>query len=233
MARNSRLSLASASDENYTFCWRIFCAWDYLIGNPEAAESKTAAIVNSIREAILEEQEKRKSKNLAVTISLRILANILVLLSLAGSIYIIYFVVDRSQKLERTKIELSLWEKNEVSVVVSLITMIAPSAFELVAALEMYHPRTTLRFQLARVLVLYLGNLYSLIIALLDKVNSMSNSSNNTFMDAAPLYATTVPVLSKTSPSYATDRNSTFAVEMDQNITRIMVAINQTSSPVM
>ena len=34
--------------------------------------------------------------------------------------------------------------------VVSLITMIAPSAFELVAQLEMYHPRTSLRFQLAR-----------------------------------------------------------------------------------
>ncbi|NXX61266.1 TMC3 protein, partial [Scopus umbretta] len=188
MAKNSRMSLASASDENYTFCWRLFCAWDYLIGNPEAAESKAAAIVNSIREAILEEQEKKKSKNLAVTISLRIIANILVLLSLAGSIYIIYFVVDRSQRLERTKKELTLWEKNEVSVVVSLITMIAPSAFELVAALEMYHPRTTLRFQLARVLVLYLGNLYSLIIALLDKVNSMSvtdsdindNASNST-----------------------------------------------------
>lgn len=96
----------------------------------------------------------------------------------------------------------------QVSVVVSLITMIAPSAFELVAQLEMYHPRTSLRFQLARciispaalygasyiryvryeraltsctyvcvyrVLVLYLGNLYSLIIALLDKVNSMSS----------------------------------------------------------
>lgn len=49
MAKNSRMSLASASDENYTFCWRVFCAWDYLIGNPEAAESKAAAIVNSIR----------------------------------------------------------------------------------------------------------------------------------------------------------------------------------------
>uniref|UniRef100_A0A4W5M975 Transmembrane channel-like protein n=2 Tax=Salmoninae TaxID=504568 RepID=A0A4W5M975_9TELE len=175
MAKNSRLSLASASDENFTFCWRVFCAWDYLIGNPEAAESKGAAIVNNIREAIVEEQEKKKDTSLAVLISLRILANILVLLSLAGSIYIIYFVVDRSQKLEQEKPELTLWEKNEVvSVVVSLITMIAPSAFELVAQLEMYHPRTSLRFQLARVLVLYLGNLYSLIIALLDKVNSMS-----------------------------------------------------------
>lgn len=50
----------------------------------------------------------------AVLISLRILANILVLLSLAGSIYIIYFVVERSQKLEQEKPELTLWEKNEV-----------------------------------------------------------------------------------------------------------------------
>ncbi|XP_069766653.1 transmembrane channel-like protein 3 [Narcine bancroftii] len=176
MAKNSRLSMASASDENYTFCWKVFCAWDYLIGNPEAAESKTAAVINSIREAILEEQVKRKDRSLAVVISLRILANILVLLSLAGSIYIIYFVVDRSQELERTKTELTLWEKNEVSVVVSLITMIAPSVFELVAQLEMLHPRTTLRFQLGRVLVLYLGNLYSLIIALLDKVNTTMSS---------------------------------------------------------
>ncbi|KAF7650866.1 hypothetical protein LDENG_00119510 [Lucifuga dentata] len=193
MAKNSRLSLASASDENFTFCWRIFCAWDYLIGNPEAAESKGAAIVNNIREAIVEEQEKKKDTSLAVLISLRILANILVLLSLAGSIYIIYFVVDRSQKLEQEKPELTLWEKNEVSVVVSLITMIAPSAFELVAQLEMYHPRTSLRFQLARVLVLYLGNLYSLIIALLDKVNSMSSAvpvSPGNWSDSSSFLAT-------------------------------------------
>uniref|UniRef100_A0A3Q1JS30 Transmembrane channel-like protein n=1 Tax=Anabas testudineus TaxID=64144 RepID=A0A3Q1JS30_ANATE len=194
MAKNSRLSLASASDENFTFCWRVFCAWDYLIGNPEAAESKGAAIVNNIREAIVEEQEKKKDTSLAVLISLRILANILVLLSLAGSIYIIYFVVDRSQKLEQEKPELTLWEKNEVvSVVVSLITMIAPSAFELVAQLEMYHPRTSLRFQLARVLVLYLGNLYSLIIALLDKVNSMSSAvplSSGNWSDTSSFLAT-------------------------------------------
>ncbi|XP_015675679.1 transmembrane channel-like protein 3 [Protobothrops mucrosquamatus] len=198
MAKNSRMSLASASDENYTFCWRVFCAWDYLIGNPEAAESKSAAIVNSIREAILEEQEKKKSTNLAVTISLRIIANILVLLSLAGSIYIIYFVVDRSQRLERTKTELTLWEKNEVSVVVSLITMLAPSAFELIAALEMYHPRTTLRFQLARVLVLYLGNLYSLIIALLDKVDSMSIVKAEVHKNGSNTMGTTTFLAAKT-----------------------------------
>ncbi|XP_064014229.1 transmembrane channel-like protein 3 isoform X2 [Pogoniulus pusillus] len=239
MAKNSRMSLASASDENYTFCWRLFCAWDYLIGNPEAAESKAAAIVNSIREAILEEQEKKKSKNLAVTISLRIIANILVLLSLAGSIYIIYFVVDRSQRLERAKKELTLWEKNEVSVVVSLITMIAPSAFELVAALEMYHPRTTLRFQLARVLVLYLGNLYSLIIALLDKVDSMSvtdsdvnnNAGNSTtFLATKTLskednFSTTVPDLHIKSNGIVTLEES-----LTQGLTVSHSLVNNTAS---
>ncbi|KAM6425976.1 transmembrane channel-like protein 3 isoform 2-T2 [Liasis olivaceus] len=239
MAKNSRMSLASASDENYTFCWRVFCAWDYLIGNPEAAESKSAAIVNSIREAILEEQEKKKSTNLAVTISLRIIANILVLLSLAGSIYIIYFVVDRSQKLERMKKELTLWEKNEVSVVVSLITMLAPSAFELVAALEMYHPRTTLRFQLARVLVLYLGNLYSLIIALLDKVDSMSFVKNDVHKNGSSTVDTTTFLATKTllehnfstpTPNTQMIKNGTFL--LSENLTQSyahLVELNNTA----
>uniref|UniRef100_A0A8C1GHJ5 Transmembrane channel-like protein n=1 Tax=Cyprinus carpio TaxID=7962 RepID=A0A8C1GHJ5_CYPCA len=221
MAKNSRMSLAGASNENYTFCWRVFCAWDYLIGNPEAAESKGAAIVNSIREAIVEEQEKKKETSLAVLISLRILANILVLLSLTGSIYIIYFVVDRSQKLEQEKPELTLWEKNEVSVVVSLITMIAPSAFELVAQLEMYHPRTSLRFQLARVLVLYLGNLYSLIIALLDKVNSMSSAVRNLSDSTSYLATISQPAednLSTIVPDITEQRNSTLTMTLMQSL---------------
>ncbi|XP_037367286.1 transmembrane channel-like protein 3 [Talpa occidentalis] len=207
MAKNSRTSLASAPNQSYTFCWRVLCAWDYLIGSPEAAESKTAAIVNSIREAILEEQEKKKSKNLAVTMCLRAAANILVLVSLAGSIYLIYFVVDRSQKLERSKAELTLWEKNEASVVVSLVTLLAPSAFDLIAALETYHPRTTLRVQLARVLVLYLGNLYSLIIALLDKVTSMSTEDAAATNSTRPGLPLPTFLATRTAPAAALTPN--------------------------
>ncbi|EMP29170.1 Transmembrane channel-like protein 3 [Chelonia mydas] len=130
----------------------------------------------------------------------------------------------------------------EVSVVVSLITMIAPSAFELVAALEMYHPRTTLRFQLARVLVLYLGNLYSLIIALLDKVDSMSiaeaeaNSSASNWIDSTTFLATrTLPEednLSTTIPDIRIRRNSTLTLEKShiQNYTIPLVLVNQTTS---
>uniref|UniRef100_A0A672K764 Transmembrane channel-like protein n=1 Tax=Sinocyclocheilus grahami TaxID=75366 RepID=A0A672K764_SINGR len=231
MAKNSRMSLAGASDENYTFCWRVFCAWDYLIGNPEAAESKGAAIVNCIRVSIFYIQQTQIN-NLAVLISLRILANILVLLSLTGSIYIIYFVVDRSQKLEQEKPELTLWEKNEVSVVVSLITMIAPSAFELVAQLEMYHPRTSLRFQLARVLVLYLGNLYSLIIALLDKVNSMSSAVRNLSDSTSYLATISQPTednLSTIVPDVTERQNSTLTMTL-LDLNNSMTTIKSTTS---
>ncbi|KAJ8247601.1 hypothetical protein GJAV_G00248170 [Gymnothorax javanicus] len=175
----------------------------------------------------------------AVLVSLRILANILVLLSLAGSIYIIYFVVDRSQRLEQEKAELTLWEKNEVSVVVSLITMIAPSAFELVSQLEMYHPRTSLRFQLARVLVLYLGNLYSLIIALLDKVNSMSSANpvnNGNWTDSTAFLATIAlpdeENMSTILPETPDKQNSTFGLGSEVNRTKTdgtQVLLNHTA----
>lgn len=59
-------------------------------------------------------------------------------------------VVKALQEISKQSYKMLRLSVLQVSVVVSLITMIAPSAFELVAALEMYHPRTTLRFQLAR-----------------------------------------------------------------------------------
>ncbi|OWK62133.1 Transmembrane channel-like protein 3 [Lonchura striata] len=187
MAKNSRMSLASASDENYTFCWRLFCAWDYLIGNPEAAESKAAAIVNSIRLLIRVLREVAMASSLLkskehLDDAFTSPARKAITKACASAVF--QSAQDSTEDFHQT-LHVSV---PQVSVVVSLITMIAPSAFELVAALEMYHPRTTLRFQLARVLVLYLGNLYSLIIALLDKVDSMSvtdsdvnnNASNST-----------------------------------------------------
>ncbi|XP_017598146.1 PREDICTED: transmembrane channel-like protein 3 isoform X2 [Corvus brachyrhynchos] len=205
MAKNSRMSLASASDENYTFCWRLFCAWDYLIGNPEAAESKAAAIVNSIRGS--DHKLKNYCKHPRASLPCwKYLHHLLC----RGSI-------------------------PKVSVVVSLITMIAPSAFELVAALEMYHPRTTLRFQLARVLVLYLGNLYSLIIALLDKVDSMSVTDSDVNNNASNS-TTSLATLSKddnlTIPNVQVKRNGFVTSEehRTQGLTVSDSLVNQTIS---
>uniref|UniRef100_A0A8C4NFF8 Transmembrane channel-like protein n=1 Tax=Eptatretus burgeri TaxID=7764 RepID=A0A8C4NFF8_EPTBU len=198
MAKNSRLSLSSTSEENFTFCWKVFCAWDYLIGSSEAAESKVAAIATTIRESILEEQEKKKSENRFVIGVSRIVKH--------NSIFNPLNVQTRrcapADALEGNG-PFILWRNHRLSVVVSLITMLAPSVFELIATLEQYHPRSMLRFQLARVLVLYLGNLYSLIIALLDKVDSMSSLvSINEHGTKSSILNFTVSPLGSISPSH-------------------------------
>ena len=61
----------------------------------------------------------------------------------------------------------------QVPIVMSLITAIFPSIFEVIGLLEKYHPRVTLRWQLARILALYFLNLYTLVIALYNKVEIM------------------------------------------------------------
>lgn len=69
-----------------------------------------------LQEAILEEQESQKDDNIHLTRFLRVLANFLVLCCLAGSGYLIYFVVRRSQKFALDGLENhTWWERNEVA----------------------------------------------------------------------------------------------------------------------
>lgn len=68
-----------------------------------------------MQEAIVEEQESRKEENIHLTRFLRVLANFLALCTLAGSGYLIFFVVRRSQKFALEGLEnYGWWERNEV-----------------------------------------------------------------------------------------------------------------------
>ncbi|XP_028435011.1 transmembrane channel-like protein 1 [Perca flavescens] len=171
MARNANES-GVGDDNSFNFSWKIFTSWDYLIGNPETADNKFASITTSFKEAILEEQESRKDDNIHLTRFLRVLANFLVLCCLAGSGYLIYFVVRRSQKFALEGLEThTWWERNEVNMVMSLLGMFCPMLFDVISALENYHPRVALQWQLGRIFALFLGNLYTFIIALMDEIN--------------------------------------------------------------
>lgn len=144
MARNAN-ETGVGDDNSFNFSWKMFTSWDYLIGNPETADNKFASITTSfkvsaadpvhrlmplishssiscislwfpLQEAILEEQESRKDDNIHLTRFLRVLANFLVLCCLAGSGYLIYFVVRRSQKFALDGLENhTWWERNEVA----------------------------------------------------------------------------------------------------------------------
>ncbi|KAK5909915.1 hypothetical protein CesoFtcFv8_003803 [Champsocephalus esox] len=178
MARNANES-GVGDDNSFNFSWKMFTSWDYLIGNPETADNKFASISTIFKEAILEEQESRKDDNIHLTRFLRVLANFLVLCCLAGSGYLIYFVVRRSQKFALDGLENhTWWERNEVNMVMSLLGMFCPMLFDVISALENYHPRVALQWQLGRIFALFLGNLYTFIIALMDEINLKREEEN-------------------------------------------------------
>ncbi|XP_046364022.2 transmembrane channel-like protein 3 isoform X1 [Haliotis rufescens] len=174
MASNSRQSRMSTKDEHFTFSWKLFTEWDYMIGNKETANTKHASLVTTMREAILEEEEKTKEGNKHLLLFLRVLANVLVLMSLALSAYIIQLFVDRSRRMELSKRQdknfvAGFWAENELTVIMTLISTLFPNISDLISMMEKYHPRINLRLQLARIFALNLLNLYTLFIALYNK----------------------------------------------------------------
>ncbi|XP_051923473.1 transmembrane channel-like protein 2-B [Hippocampus zosterae] len=177
MARNSNEGGDGADEGEFTFSWKMFTSWDYLIGNPETADNKYASITTSFKESIVDEQENQKDENIHLRRFLRVLANVLILCSLGGSGYLIYFVVKRSQEFaDMDNDELSWFEKNEVEFVMSLLGLVCPPLFETIAELEDYHPRIALKWQLGRIFALFLGNLYTFLFALFDEVNAKLES---------------------------------------------------------
>ncbi|KYQ52088.1 Transmembrane channel-like protein 3 [Trachymyrmex zeteki] len=174
MAENSRLSKLIEKEDEYVFSWKLFTGWDFMIGNPETAHNRTASIMVGFKEALLEEAEKQKDKRNWRIISMRIFVNVAVLSLLALSAYAVIKVVKRSIVESR-----NWWRQNEITIVMSLITYLFPIFFEILGFLESYHPRKQLRIQLARIMVLNLLNLYSLIFALFHKISSMKHDLYN------------------------------------------------------
>ncbi|XP_016911947.2 transmembrane channel-like protein isoform X2 [Apis cerana] len=170
MAENSRLSKLSEKEDECAFSWRLFTGWDFMIGNPETAHNRTANLVLGFKEALLEEAEKEKDERNWKIILMRIFVNVSVIALLGLSAYVVVKIVARSSKeLEQS----NWWRQNEITVVLSLITYLFPVFFEILGLLESYHPRKQLRLQLARILFLNMLNLYSLIFALFEKIDSM------------------------------------------------------------
>ncbi|XP_056602393.1 transmembrane channel-like protein 2-A [Triplophysa dalaica] len=171
MAKNADVGGGDGEDSEFTFAWKMFTSWDYLIGNSETADNKFASITTSFKESIVDEQENQKDENIHLRRFLRVLANFLITCTLGGSGYLIYFVVKRSQEFANMS-NLSWYEKNELEIIMSLLGLVGPMLFETIAELEEYHPRIALKWQLGRIFALFLGNLYTFLLALFDEVNA-------------------------------------------------------------
>nr|XP_053785685.1 transmembrane channel-like protein 1 [Desmodus rotundus] len=160
-------------DNTFNFSWKVFTSWDYLIGNPETADNKFNSITMNFKEAIIEERAAQVEENVHLIRFLRFLANFFVFLTLAGSGYLIFWAVKRSQEFAQQDPDtLGWWEKNEMNMVMSLLGMFCPTLFDLFAELEDYHPLIALKWLLLRIFALLLGNLYVFILALMDEINN-------------------------------------------------------------
>ncbi|KAM9508768.1 transmembrane channel-like protein 1 isoform 2-T3 [Guaruba guarouba] len=92
----------------------------------------------------------------------------------------------------------------KVNMVMSLLGMFCPTLFDVISSLENYHPRIALRWQLGRIFALFLGNLYTFIIALMDEINLKLEEEkivkyNMTIWEAS-LYNGTIPENSTAPP---------------------------------
>ncbi|XP_075437822.1 transmembrane channel-like protein 2, partial [Ascaphus truei] len=170
MASNAKESTGDGDDGEYNFSFKMFTSWDYLIGNPETADNKFASITTTFKESIVDEQESNKDENIHLIRFLRVLANVMIICCLCGSGYLIYFVVKRSQTFSKMQ-NVGWYERNEVEIVMSLLGMFCPPLFETIGNMEDYHPRVALKWQLGRIFALFLGNLYTFLLALMDDVN--------------------------------------------------------------
>lgn len=52
MASNANEGGDGAEDGEFTFSWKMFTSWDYLIGNPETADNKYASITTSFKVSV-------------------------------------------------------------------------------------------------------------------------------------------------------------------------------------
>ncbi|XP_041915835.1 transmembrane channel-like protein 2-A [Alosa sapidissima] len=159
------------ADDEFTFSWKLFTSWDFLVCNPESADNKYASITTSFKESIVDLQMSQKEENIHLRRFLRVLANFMITCILGGSGYLIFFAVSRSQEFANRD-DLGWYEKNELEIIMSLLGLVCPPLFETIGELEDNHPRIALKYQLSRVFALFLGNLYTFLFALFNDVNN-------------------------------------------------------------
>ncbi|KAK7802561.1 hypothetical protein U0070_003658, partial [Myodes glareolus] len=107
-------------DNTFNFSWKVFCSWDYLIGNPETADNKFNSITMNFKEAIIEERAAQVEENVHLIRFLRFLANFFVFLTLGASnlyVFILALMDEINNKIEEEKLvkaNITLWEANMI-----------------------------------------------------------------------------------------------------------------------
>lgn len=239
LSQNTKLSRIGSKDDEYTFCWTVFVGWDFMIGNSETAYNKTSSLVMNLKEGILEEKEQTKDRDWRLIIR-RVFANVLTLMLIVASAYVVTLAVQRSENLPE---DASLLQKNELQLVMSGIQFMFPPLFDVIGIIEKYHPRKALSWQLGRILFLDFLNFYTLMFSLFGTVDQMGIQLNEVTGNITllrknatyykNLFTTTTTTTTTTTPTPTpTPETITTTIELVSSLTSIILS-NETSDTIM
>ncbi|XP_053713647.1 transmembrane channel-like protein 7 isoform X1 [Synchiropus splendidus] len=146
--------------------FRIFCGWDFNIKEPDSAERKHSFIRNGLKLLLLEQSfhfsisQRTLGRRVCIHF-LRSLLNIIVLLLLAGSFYLIYKAIEISKKkgLEDQYWFVRLPFQYLPPITITSVNLILPLIFRKIAAFEEYSFTTQVNVTLVRSIVLKLTSL--------------------------------------------------------------------------
>ncbi|XP_065681271.1 transmembrane channel-like protein 7 isoform X2 [Hydra vulgaris] len=137
------VSMAESYNENYIFSGesaglfssKVFCSWDYGITNQSGAKMKCQSIAQDLLETLGSERYSQdlSLKKLCNLILIRLVTNTIVLIFIAGAIYLIYYVSELG-KLESESIIYAMLP----AITISSINLFLPPAFRLIASMESY-----------------------------------------------------------------------------------------------
>ncbi|CAK8673505.1 unnamed protein product [Clavelina lepadiformis] len=172
-------SLVLDEDRFYSYCNKVFGGWDFCITNDHAAELKHSSLkyeleTDLLEERALQERAKRTRNEKIVLYLKRFLINVVVLLVLAASMAAIYFSAQYALTNTSTydsNFFLDLLVTYLVSIVITVANFIAPMLFELLIVYEDYTPAFTIKFTLARTVLLRLASIVFLYVVVYLQIN--------------------------------------------------------------
>ncbi|XP_063408816.1 transmembrane channel-like protein 3 [Mytilus trossulus] len=175
-----RQSKLSDNADDYEFALRTFSSWDHTIYSKEGVKDRRKALCMELKERIREERKARKprlEKRLLRYLG-RIISNTIVLGLLGGSGYLVYYVADEFKLPDSTPTELkTLFDKYQLSAVVSLLKLFIPLLFEFLVHLEGWPPRTALKITLFRTTLFYFASLVVFDMSLHNVASECSSDS--------------------------------------------------------
>ncbi|KAK6177418.1 hypothetical protein SNE40_015523 [Patella caerulea] len=180
-----RRSKMEDQGDEFRFAWRALSSWDYTVTDKSGVLVRKAAIRTDFKEMVREEKanETRDRQELIWIYITRVVANLLVIIILGGSGYVIYVVADTTLTPEEVPDFLQdLFSKYQLPVAVSSLKVIVPPMLHFLCKLERWHPRIEIKLNIIRTALFYLASLVVFVTSLYDVSSKcVSGDQNGTF----------------------------------------------------